>query len=151
MLPFLAGERAPNWNADARAAIIGLSLNTQPIDLIRAGYEAIAYRLALIFRLVRGVAPNAQEVIASGGALMHSRVWGQIIADTLYAPVIASAETEATSRGTALLALKALGVITTLNDLPAQTGAVLTPDQARHAIYQRALERQNQLYDKILR
>lgn len=150
VLPFLAGERAPNWNANARAAIIGLSLNTRPIDLIRAGYEAIAYRLALIFDLLRGVAPNAHQVIASGGALMHSRAWGQIIADTLNVPIVASAEAEATSRGTALLALKALGAIKSLKDLPAQTGAIFTPDAARHEIYARALERQKWLYNQVV-
>jgi gluconokinase len=150
VLPFLAGERAPNWNADARAAIIGLSLSTRPIDILRAGLEAIAYRLGLIFQLVRGVAPNAQRVIASGGALMNSPTWIQIIADTLGVPVIASAEPEATSRGTALLALKALGIIQSLNDLPAQTGAVFTPDAARHAIYTRALERQKWLYNQVV-
>jgi len=150
VLPFLAGERAPNWNADARAAIIGLSLSTRPIDILRAGLEAIAYRLGLIFQLVRGVAPNAQRVIASGGALMNSPTWIQIIADTLGVPVIASAEPEATSRGTALLALKALGGIQSLNDLPAQTGAVFTPDATRHEIYARALERQKWLYNQVV-
>lgn len=151
VLPFLAGERAPNWNADARAAIIGLGLSTRPVEILRAGLEAIAYRLGLIFELLRGVAPNARKVIASGGALMHSPVWTQIIADTLGVPVIASAEDEATSRGTALLALKALGVIDSLNDLPAQTGALFAPDPARHAIYARALERQKWLYNAVVR
>jgi len=150
VLPFLAGERAPNWNADARAAIIGLSLNTRPIEILRAGLEAIAYRLGLIFQLLRGGAPNAHQVIASGGALMNSPAWIQIIADTLGVPVIASAETEATSRGTALLALQALGVIDSLNDVPAQTGAQFTPDAARHAIYARAMERQKSLYNAII-
>ncbi len=150
VLPFLAGERAPNWNANARAAIIGLSLSTRPIDILRAGLEAIAYRLGLIFQLVRDVVPGASTVIASGGALMNSPAWIQIIADTLGVPVIASAEPEATSRGTALLALKALGIIQSLNDLPAQIGAVFTPDAARHEIYARAMERQKWLYNQIV-
>ncbi len=151
VLPFLAGERAPNWNAHARAAIVGLSLNTQPAEILRAGMESIAYRLGLIFGLLRGAIPDARQVIASGGALMKSPVWTQIIADTLGVPVIAAAEPEATSRGNALLALKALGVIGALADLPAQTGAVYEPDAARHEIYARAMERQNALYDKLVR
>jgi gluconokinase len=151
VLPFLAGERAPNWNADARAAIIGLSLHTRPIEILRAGLEAIAYRLGLIFESLREVAPNATQVIASGGALMKSPTWIQIIADVLGVPVIASAENEATSRGAALLALKALGIIASLDELPAQTGATYQPDPARHAIYARALERQIWLYNAVIR
>ncbi|CAG0968724.1 partial Ribulokinase, partial [Anaerolineae bacterium] len=129
----------------------GLGLNTRPIEIVRAGFESIAYRLGLIFELLRGVAPNARQVIASGGALMNSPTWIQIIADTLGVPVIASAESEATSRGTALLALKALGVINSLDELPAQLGAVYQPDAARHAVYARAMERQSRLYDAVVR
>ncbi len=150
VLPFLAGERAPNWNADARGTIAGFGLNTQPIEILRAGLEAIAYRLALIFELLRGIAPDAREVIASGGALAHSPTWIQIIADTLGAPVIASAEAEATSRGTALLALKALGVIDSLEEVPAALGAVYQPDAARHAVYARASARQEKLYNAVV-
>ncbi len=150
VLPFLAGERAPNWNAEARAAITGIGLNTRPIEILRAGLEAIAYRLGLIFELLRGVAPDAHEVIASGGALMKSPTWIQIIADTLGVPVIASAEAEATSRGTALLALKALGVIESLDELPAQLGATYQPDAARHAVYARAVDRQKKMYNAVV-
>ncbi len=150
LLPFLAGERAPNWNANARAVITGLSLNTQPIEILRAGLEAVAYRLSLIFELLRGVAPDTREVIASGGALMKSPTWIQIIADTLGVPVIASAESEATSRGTALLALKALGVIDSLENIPASLGVVYKPNAARHEIYIRAIERQKKLYNEVV-
>ena len=151
VLPFLAGERAPNWNADARAAIVGIELNTRPVEILRAGLEAIAYRLGLIFELLRGIAPDAREVVASGGALMRSSTWIQIIADTLGVPVIASTESEATSRGAALLALKALGVIDSLENLPAHLGVVYEPDAARHEIYARALERQKKLYNAVVR
>ncbi len=150
ILPFLAGERAPGWVPDARASILGLSLNTQPIEILRAGLEAVAYRLALIFGLLRTVAPEAQEVIASGGALMHSPTWIQIIADVLGVPVIASAEQEATSRGTALLALKGLHVINSIKDLPAELGANYSPDRARHEIYIRAVKRQQKWYNLII-
>ena len=151
VLPFLAGERAPNWNADARASIIGMSLNTQPIHILRAGFESIAYRLGLIFQLLKDKSPSASQVVASGGALMNSPLWIQIIADTLNVPVAASAETEATSRGTALLALKSLGIISSLADLPARTGTVYTPDAARHGIYARAMERQKSVYNAVVK
>lgn len=149
LLPFLAGERAPDWVATARGAIAGLSLNTRPIEILRAGMEAIAYRLSLVFLLLRGVAPDARALVASGGALMKSPVWIQIIADTLAMPIIASAEPEATSRGTALLALKASGVIKSLEDLPADLGMTYLPDREKHEIYALAAERQKKLYNSL--
>ncbi len=151
ILPFLTGERAPNWNADARAAIIGLNLNTRAIDILRAGMEAVAYRLALVHALLRGLAPDAREVVASGGALQNSPAWLQIIADVLGAPLVECAEREATSRGVALLALKALGVIQSFAELSAARGAGYEPDAARHAVYRGGMERQVGLYGRIVR
>ncbi|MBI3536175.1 MAG: hypothetical protein HY070_01230 [Chloroflexi bacterium] len=151
VLPFLAGERAPNWNADARGAIIGLELNTRALDILRAGMEAVAYRLGMVHELLSNVAPNANEVIASGGALEKSRAWKQIIADVLNAPLVECAERDATARGVALLALKALGVIKSFAELPAARGAVYQPDAARHAVYRAAMERQKTWYEKIIR
>jgi gluconokinase len=149
VLPFLAGERAPGWVPTARGAIVGLSLDTRPIDILRAGLEAIAFRLALIFRLVHQAAPNAGEVVASGGALAKSPVWTQIIADAVGMPVAASAEPEATSRGAALAALQALG--RRLDDLPARLGPVYRPDPARHTVYLTAIERQKKLYNALVK
>lgn len=150
VLPFLAGERAPGWVADARAAILGLNLNTRPIDILRAGLEGVAYRLALIFELLHPVAPDAVQVIASGGALMHSPTWVQIIADVIGVPVIALAEPEATSRGAALLALKALGVTNSLKDILPELGSVYRPDEVRHAVYNASIKRQQKWYNLLV-
>lgn len=47
-LPLIAGERSPGWRADARGALTGLSLTTQPADLMRASLEAVAIRLGFV-------------------------------------------------------------------------------------------------------
>lgn len=150
MLPFFAGERSPGWAASARAAIVGLSLNTRPVDILRAGLEAVAYRFALIYDILSLAVPQAREIIASGGALLHSPTWLKIMADVLGRPVVASAEPEASSRGAALLALEALGVITHLEVAPAALGQTFWPDPKRHKQYRRAVERQRQLYGVLV-
>ncbi len=142
MLPFLAGERAPGWRGGRRAVVAGLSLDTTALEILRAGLEAVALRLALVYRLLAPSASPDHAVIASGGALAHSRVWPQIIADALGRPVACSAEPEATSRGAGLLALEALGLIRDLAAARAPLGATFVPDPARHAHYALALERQ---------
>jgi gluconokinase len=165
MLPFLAGERSPGWAGDVRATISGLGLNTTPIEILRAGLEAVAYRFALIaerleakdLRLVPGDSPQAASrkpqastIIASGGSLLSSPTWMQIIADTLGHAILASDEPEATSRGVALLALEALGAIPSLDALPATTGAIYEPHAANHEIYRAAIERQRELYRQLI-
>lgn len=146
MLPFLAGERSPGWNAAARAAIVGLSLHSTPLDILQAALEAVAYRFALMFaRLCQALAPPT-TIIASGGALLRSPAWMQIIADVLGQPLVASAEPEASSRGAALLALEAIGALSGLEAAPAGLGAHFLPDPGRHERYQAAIARQQQLY-----
>ena len=152
-LPFLAGERSPSWAADARGTISGLRLHTQPIEIIRAGYEAIGYRFALLHELLTATVPEigaaSHPVVASGGALLHSPAWLQIMADALSTPVAASQVPEASCRGAALLALEALGAIDDLESLPAPLGTTYTPIAANTARYAAAAGRQRDLYDLL--
>jgi gluconokinase len=151
VLPFVAGERAPGWHERARASIIGFTLNTQPVDIVQAGLEAIAYRFSLIYRRVKPyLAAEQHQIIASGGGLLSSPAWLQIMADALGEPILALTEKEITSRGIALLGLQQLGVIQKTSDLPPTTGQTYLPDPARHARHQQAIERQIALYDLLI-
>jgi gluconokinase len=149
MLPFLAGERAVGWRADARAAIVGLSWTTQPIEILRAGMEAVALRFARILERLRPLLPSEPNIIASGAGLLSSPAWMQMMADALGTPVVASEEPEASSRGAALLALEALGLLL-LNEAEFTFGHTVVPDPAHHAHYQAAGVRQRRLYDLLL-
>ncbi|MGB9178675.1 MAG: gluconokinase [Pyrinomonadaceae bacterium] len=149
ILPFWAGERSTGWHADARGAILGLTQHTRPPDILRAAMEAIAYRFALIANELKELAPQV-EIIASGGALVASRVWTQIIADVLGVPVKLSLVQEASSRGAVLLALEATGKIKRLEDAPTQAMQTFEPDAARHARYQTGIKRQQKIYERLI-
>lgn len=148
VLPFWAGERSPGWAGDVRATISGLSLSTTPLEILRASLEAVAYRFAII--LDRLPPAGNRQLVASGGGLLSSPTWMQIMADVLGLPVVASRETEGTSRGTALLALEALGQIESVEQLPGEDGEVFQPNQNNHRIYRAAVERQRALYQKLI-
>jgi gluconokinase len=150
VLPFLAGERSVGWVASARAAVVGLSLATRPIDVVRAGLEAVAYRFALIHAQLRTACPDLREVVATGGALLASPVWTTMMADVLGVPLTPSSEAEGSSRGAALLASEALGLVPSLEAVPAGTEPAIQPDPARHAIYRAGLARQQALYDLLI-
>jgi len=150
-LPFLAGERSPGWVARARASIAGLSLDTKPAQILRAGMEAVALRFELIRGMITSSFPEAKEIVASGGALRESPAWTQILADAMGRPILPSAEPEASSRGAALLTLEALGMIPRVEDLPASFGPAVASHPARHAKYAAALARQKDQYAKLVR
>ena len=151
ILPFLAGERAPGWAGHARATIHGLSLATTPLEILRAGLEAVAYRIAIVFDLLRRLLPSEPQIVASGGALLHSPSWLQIMADTLGRPVAVSEVQEASGRGAALLALEALDILKDLSEAPDFVGPIFHPNFKRHERYLKAIERQKAVYEKLIK
>lgn len=146
ILPFLAGERSPSWHTDARAAMVGMTLDTNAVHMVRAFLEAVAYRFATVFDIVKEVIPRPREIIGSGAALAHSPIWIQIMSDVLGQPIVTSAVPEATSRGAAMLALQSLGALNRLDDLPVPLGVTHSPSEERTRVYREAMERQQQLY-----
>lgn len=149
VLPFFAGERAPGWAGHARATIHGLSLATTPLDLLQAGLEAVAYRIALVYQRLQAVLPDEPQIVASGGALLGSPAWLQVVADAVGRPVSASDVPETSARGAALLALEALGV-SGIEDAPDFVGPATEPRPDWHERYCIAIERQRELYAKLV-
>ncbi len=150
VLPFWAGERSPGWHDSARAAITGMTLHTTPLDVMRASLEATAYCFADIYGRLRGIAGNSGEIVASGAGLLQSPVWMQVLADVLDRPITASAVTEASSRGAALLALEAAGALEDLSAAAAPMGKTYEPDPAKRDRYREAMRRQRDLYDMMM-
>lgn len=148
VLPFWAGERSTGWATDARGGILGVTLHTRPIEILRAAMEAVAYRFAVLAESLAGFAPNA-AIVASGNALRSSPVWLQIMADVLGRPVLLSATAEASTRGAALLALESLGKIQSIDQSEVPPEKTVLPDMMRHARYREGLGRQQKLYGEL--
>jgi gluconokinase len=148
-LPLFAGERGPGWADLANGTVSGLSMSSEPVEILRAAMEAVAYRFATIAEMIEAASPGDKQVIASGGGLIHSPTWTQIMSDTLNKPITLSAVKEASSRGAALIALQALGG-PEIEATKAPPGETFEPDPDRHEIYREALERQRRLYEAVL-
>ena len=148
ILPFLAGERAPLWNGNARFTLAGAGLDAEPTTILRAVLEGAALRFAAVGKLLLQLAPDA-EIVFSGGVLEGVPVWQPMLCDAIGASLVGSREHEASARGAALLALERMGVIADVAKVPFERGETLVPDADNHKIYARALERQNALYGVI--
>ncbi len=149
-LPFLAGERSLGWNPDARAALLGMNLDTSPIEIARAVMEAIALRFALAAGRLRDVFPQANEIVASGGVFAHSPAWAQMFADAIGQPLTLALEAEASSRGAGLLALEAAGLAPNAAEAEARMGRSFAPDPARHARYLELAATQQKYYTQLI-
>lgn len=148
-LPFFAGERSPYWRSDLRAAITGLTLATEPFDILHAFLEAVTLGFRNIYGTMQRTVGAAREVIASGGALLRSPGWTQMMADALERPVVACTETEASSRGAVLWALEQMGRIPDLGGLPASLGAEFTPDRNHESAWRELAHSREELVHKL--
>ena len=149
-VPAFSGLFAPHWRADARGVIAGLTRFADKRHIARAVLESVAYRFALVADLLLPGVKSGYQMIASGGAIQNSPWWLQTMADVLGVPVGVSAEQQDTSRGTAILALNALGVWDSLDTYPAQIAETYEPNTENTQIYGEARERQSKLYSKLL-
>jgi len=149
VLPLLSGERGPGWSDAAGATIAGLTPATEPLDLLRAALEAVALRFRLIALELREALPGERIVVGTGGGLVKSPAWTQIMADALGREVAMSQVEEGSSRGAALLALEALGHIERAEEVDAPLGETYEPDPDRTEAYRGAQERQAALYDAV--
>ena len=149
VLPFLNGERAPSWRDDARAALVGASASTTPLEIARAHLEAVAYRFAAVRERLRDVTRGGTtEIIGTGAGLRASPAWTQILADVLGEPISVSGEGQASSRGAALLVRERLG-LGMLADVEPFVEARYEPEAGHYAIYQAARQRQEALEEML--
>ena len=147
-LPFLAGERSPGWYDNASGVFAGLTLSTRPEQLIRAGMEAVAYRLAGVYDALRPLAAPEHEIVVSGGAILVMPAWLQITADALGHSLIASTPgDESTARGAALMAALEAGMLPRIDEAADIIGGTsrYVPNMANHERYRIGRSRQARL------
>lgn len=108
-LPYLAGERTPHMDPNARGAWIGLTLSHDRRHMVRAILEGVAFSLrdSLVRIQAQGVDPE-QIMLSGGGA--RSPVWRRIITAVLDKPVVISQEQQGPAYGAAILAAVGAGL-----------------------------------------
>jgi glycerol kinase len=104
-VPALTGLGSPQWNADARGLISGLTRGTTRAHLVRATLEAIAHQVADVLEIF----PVDIDVLRADGGASANGFLMQHQADLLGCPVEVAADTEATALGAAALAGLAVG------------------------------------------
>ncbi len=150
-LPLFAGERAPGWSGKTGAAFVGMNLSTTSLDMARAAMESVALRLALTFDCLRPLLPDNAAVVAGGGVPEASPAWTRIMADALGVDIVLPNVKEISARGAALLALESLGALSDMAATAPDPARVFHPNERRHKIYQRAMERQQELYGALIK
>lgn len=150
-LPYMAGERSPIWNPDAKGVFYGLSFDKTRGHMIRAVLEGVAFSLEHNMRTAAETGVEVQVLNAMGGAA-NSRLWTQIKADVTGKRIEVPASDTATTLGAVLLAGVGCGVYDGYEQAIKRTivtTRVHEPDMEKYEIYKKAMERYLQLYEDL--
>jgi xylulokinase len=150
-LPYLAGERTPHDDPDARGSYTGLNLRHDRGALVRALLEGVAFGLRDSLDLIGELGGRPALGRVSGGGA-RSREWLRIVASVLELPLERVAVEDAAAFGAALLGGVAGGV---WPDVPAAVAAtvrtreLIEPVPEWIAPYRDARERFRALYPAL--
>lgn len=104
LVPAFTGLGAPWWNAEARAAMFGMTRNTGPAEFARAALESVCYQTKDLFDAMYQDFPTAHEAVLRVDGGMASNDWTmQRLADILGVAVERPVSTEVTALGAAWL------------------------------------------------
>jgi len=149
--PYLAGERTPHADPNARGAFVGLSHRHDRGALVRAVLEGVAFGLRDSLELLRGLGVAATTGRASGGGA-RSELWLKICASVLGLPLQRTAVEEGSAYGAALLAGVAAGVFADVGEAVERCVRVrdeIEPDPGWQEAYDIIYDRFRSLYPAL--
>ncbi len=112
LVPAFVGLGAPDWAADERGALFGLTRSTGPAEFARAALESVAFQTRDLLDAMKKDWADArgQTVLRVDGGMVASDWTMQRLADILDAPVDRPTILETTALGAAWLAGSRAGV-----------------------------------------
>ncbi len=136
-LPYLQGERAPIWNANARGVYFGLNIKHEQRHFLRATIEGIMFGF---FSIVKTLEEHRNfKTISANGTFAAFPLWTQVMADIFNKPVQLKhgSGPDSVATGGFLLSATELGIFKNLDE--AAQGIKLQdsfyPQQQSHKVY----------------
>jgi xylulokinase len=147
-LPYLAPSGSPRFIADASGVIVGLKVNTNRGDILKAILESTTFYFVESLDALKGMGVDTSEFIATGGGA-KSDAWLQIKADIFGVPFVRPAIIESGLLGTAILAGVATGEFKNVEEATTvfvRRERTFEPDTKRHAVYRERLSKYQELF-----
>ncbi|UOQ45063.1 gluconokinase [Halobacillus salinarum] len=115
-LPYLNGERAPFWNAEAKGSFIGLTPTHKKEHMTRAAMEGVHFSILHIAKALERLGNQHTKIFASGG-FARSSLWVQMLADIFNQTIHIPQSHQSSAWGAAWLALYGIGEVDSLEDI----------------------------------
>ena len=150
-LPYLMGERSPHNDPSARAAFVGMRMDTTRKQMTQAVLEGVAFALRDSLEVAKSLGLEIKKTkICGGGA--KSRLWCRIIANVLNLQVELPENEEGPALGAAMLAAVACGRYASVQDAAQQlvrVREVIEPEAALAARYDEKYQVFRQFYPAL--
>lgn len=111
-LPYLLGERAPIWNANARGVFFGMNIRHEKKHFIRATIEGILYEMYSIGKMLEEQV--SFDSLSINGSFASIPMCAQILSDIFNKPVSISQHNYSVGLGTYLLCATEMGLYPSL-------------------------------------
>ncbi|MCR5053800.1 MAG: xylulokinase, partial [Lachnospiraceae bacterium] len=150
-LPYMAGERSPIWDPDAKGVFYGLSFDKTKAHMVRAVMEGVAFSLEHNMRTAKETGVEVTILNAMGGAA-NSALWTQIKSDVTGLPIQVPQSDTATTLGAAILAGIATGIYESYGDAVEKTIHMTKsykPNMENHEMYKKSMELYLELYKDL--
>jgi len=150
-LPYLAGERTPHADPDARGSFVGLTLKHTRGHLARAIMEGVTYAMRDSLAIIQELGVPARQVRASGGGA-KSELWRQMQADVFGKNVVTINAEQGPAFGVALLAAVGDGAYKNIQQACSATIREVSKTPANKAtrkVYDRGFPVYQQLYQSL--
>jgi Sugar (pentulose and hexulose) kinases len=134
-LPYLLGERAPIWNANARGAYFGLNIKHERMHFVRATIEGILYEIYSIGKSLAG--QRNIKSLSVNGSFGTIPFCTQMIADMFNRPVRLRRNFHSVSFGAYLLSATEMGIFKSLDEAveAVELPDTYRPNKQHHAVY----------------
>lgn len=119
-VPAFTGLGAPYWDANARAAVFGLTRESTMAHITRAALEAQAFQTCDLMGAMEKDGGRKPEILRVDGGLVANHFVCQFLADILDMPVEVPENAETTALGAAYLAGLGAGIFKSLEDISAK-------------------------------
>jgi gluconokinase len=138
--PYLGGERAPLWDANARGSFFGLNRNHTRAHMIRAVLEGIVFNLYMTTLALTEVTGDPKAILAAGG-FVQSSLGRQIMADVYEHEVTIPDSYESGCLAAMYLAKMSLGLESDLTGIHKYIGKErhYQPNEANFAAYRKLI------------
>jgi len=150
-LPYLAGERTPHADPDARGSLVGLTLKHTRGHVTRAVMEGVTYAMRDSLAIIESMGVPVRQVRASGGGA-KSALWRQMQADVFGKKVVTINAEQGPAYGVALLAAVGAGEYKNISEACAATIKVVSEtvvDRASKRKYDQCFPLFQDLYQSL--